>query len=111
MMQNARIYMTLLQIFPHKNGEVTIVVSDVNAGSGTALLDAADHNGRFSRNSTSRYPQKWSDVKASLIAANIFSARTGEGMERELRAGFMANADTVVAFDEVMDLIDKIPRA
>jgi hypothetical protein len=110
MMQNARIYMTLLQIFPHKNDEVTIVVSDVNARDSSSL-DAADHNGRFSRNSTSRYPQKWSDVKASLIAANIFSARAGEGMERELRAGFMANADTVVAFDDVMDLIDKIPRA
>jgi hypothetical protein len=110
MMQNARIYMTLLQVFPHKNDEVTIVVSDVNAGDGSSL-DAADHNGRFSRNSTSRYPQKWSDVKASLIAANIFSAHAGEGMERELRAGFMAYADTVVAFDEVMDLIDKIPRA
>ena len=80
-MQNARISMTLLQIFPHKNDEVTIVVSDVNTGGSTSL-DAADHNGRFSRSSTSRYPQKWSDVKASLIAANIFSARAGEGMER-----------------------------
>lgn len=109
MMQNPKIYMTLLQIFPHKNDEVTIVVSDINGGG--TLLDAADHNERFSRNSTSRYPQKWNDVKASLIAANIFSAHAGEGMERELRAGFMAYADTVVAFDEVMDLIDKIPRA
>ncbi len=103
-------YMTQLKFFTHKNDEVTIVVSDVNARGGI-LLDAADHNGRFSRNSTSRYPQKWSDVKASLIAANIFSALAGEGMERELRAGFMAYAETGVAFDQVMDLIDEIPRA
>jgi hypothetical protein len=102
--------MTQLTFFPHKNDEVTIVVSDVNARSGT-LLDAADNNGRFSRDSTSRYPQKWSDVKASLIAANIFSALAGEGIQRELRAGLIAYAETVVAFDEVRDSIDKIPRA
>lgn len=103
-------YMTQLKFFPHKNDEVTIVVSYASIKAGS-VLDAADHNGRFSRNSTSRYPQRWSDVKASLLAANIFSAHAGEGMERELHAGFMAYADTVVAFDEVMDLIDKIPRA
>jgi hypothetical protein len=102
--------MTQLKFFPHKNDEVTIIVSYVNAGGGT-LLDAADSHGTFSRGSTSRYPQKWNAVKASLLAANIFSAPVCEGIERELHAGLMAHAETFVAFDEVRELIDEIPRA
>ena len=102
--------MTLLQIFPHKNDEVTIVVSDVNARDSSSL-DAADHNGRFSRNSTSRYPQKWSDVKASLIAANIFSISIIDGLETDLRTIKVASAVTDVSRSTISKIISNLPKA
>ena len=99
---------TQLSFSSYRDDAVIIGISESDAKGG--MISAADNDKKL-QDEIQRHPYKWSDVKASLIAANIFSARAGEGMERELRAGFMANADTVVAFDDVMDLIDKIPRA
>jgi hypothetical protein len=87
---------------PHKDDAVIISVEDP-----AELHDDANTEAR----STWSFPYRWSEVKARMIADNIFSTIDGDAMELELRAKCPTRHDTAASLSEVKTVISKLPRA
>jgi hypothetical protein len=97
---------TQLSFSSYRDDAVIIGVFDSDAKG--CMIDAAD---KKLQDQIHRHPYKWSDVKASLIAANIFSTSIIDGLETDLRTIKVASAFTDVSRSTISTLISNLPKA
>jgi hypothetical protein len=99
---------TLLSFSSYRDDAVIIGISDSDAKGG--MIGAADSDKKL-QDEIQRHPYKWSDMKASLIAANIFSTSIIEGLETDLRTLKVASAVTDVSRSTISKVISNLPKA
>jgi hypothetical protein len=99
---------TQLSFSSYRDDAVIIGISESDAKGG--MISAADNDKKL-QDEIQRHPYKWSDVKASLIAANIFSISIIDGLETDLRTIKVASAVTDVSRSTISKIISNLPKA
>ena len=97
---------TQLSFSSYRDDAVSIGVSDSDAKG--CMIDAADNE---LQDQIRRHLYKWSDVKASLIAANMFSTSIIDGLENDLRTIRVASAVTDVSRSVIFKVISNLAKA
>jgi hypothetical protein len=99
---------TRLSFSSYKDDAVIIGISSSDAKGG--IVGAADNDKKL-QDEIYHHPYKWSDVKASLIAANIFSTHIIDGLETDLHSIKVASAVSDVSRSTISKVISNLPKA